>query len=341
MKEIPMMFCFDKNYVIPASVAFYSMLEHASKKYKYILNILHTDISKEDQENLIKTLQPFANNYEIKFINMNNKFDDIWKKLKSKVHFSKEVLYKLLVASLFPQYDKIIVSDVDVVFLEDISASYFSLDVDKDKCYLAGVKQLGFLKNFNNVYDGKFTDEEIKSLNGFCGGYIVFNLKKIRKDNLEEKFVQYLNKNYNKIVYAEQDVLNICCEGKVKYLPLNYVTCTYIWDFYGDKEIINDSNYTDKEICDAMQKPIQLHYASTEKPWKYVDTIKSEEWFKYIVKTTFLRKYLEYLPKNIIVERIIEQPKKETTISRIKKYIKNNPTFFLKKVFYKKLFRLK
>ena len=30
--EIPIMFCFDKNYVIPASVAFYSLLEHAKRK---------------------------------------------------------------------------------------------------------------------------------------------------------------------------------------------------------------------------------------------------------------------------------------------------------------------
>lgn len=31
MIEIPIMFCFDKNYVIPASVAFYSLLENARR----------------------------------------------------------------------------------------------------------------------------------------------------------------------------------------------------------------------------------------------------------------------------------------------------------------------
>lgn len=341
MKEIPMMFCFDKNYVIPASVAFYSLLEHANKNYKYILNVLHTDISKVDQDMLIETLKPFSKNYEIKFINMDNKFDDVWKKLKSKVHFSKEVLYKLLVSSLFSNYDKIIVSDVDVVFLGDISDSYFSIDPYKDKYYLAGVKQLGYLKNFNDVYEGRFTNKEIELLNGFCGGYIVFNLKKIRQDNLEKKFVNYLNKNYDKIIYAEQDVLNYCCNGMVKYLPLNYVTCTYTWDFYGNREVINDSNYTDKEIRDAMSHPIQLHYASTEKPWKYVDTIKSEEWVKYIVKTSFLRRWLEELPKTIVINKKTEAPKKNNLFKRIKKYVINNPTFFCKKDFYKKLLRLK
>ena len=48
-KIIPIMFCFDKNYVIPASVAFYSLLEHADKTYYYKFYVLNSDISKEQQ----------------------------------------------------------------------------------------------------------------------------------------------------------------------------------------------------------------------------------------------------------------------------------------------------
>ena len=35
--EIPLMFCFDNNYVTPAAVAFYSLLEHANKDFSYKL----------------------------------------------------------------------------------------------------------------------------------------------------------------------------------------------------------------------------------------------------------------------------------------------------------------
>ena len=299
---IPFMFCFDTNYVIPASTAFYSLMEHANKDYYYKFYILHSDITEMQQEKLKLTLEKFKDNVDLTFVDMNNRFIDIWEKLKSKVHFSKEVLYKLLVASLFPEYDKIIVSDVDVLFLNDISKSYFSID-SSEKYYLAGVKQIGFLKNFNSVYSNNFTSDEISLLNGFCGGYIVFNLKYMREKNIEEKFINYLSNNYDRIIYAEQDVLNICCEGKVKYLSLNYCTCTYMWDFYkNERDFSTDVIYSEKELKNAMDNPIQLHYASTEKPWKYVDTIKSEEWFKYIVKTPFLREYLEYLPNNIVIK---------------------------------------
>lgn len=313
MIEIPIMFCFDKNYVIPASVAFLSLLEHANKKYKYIFYIIHNDISLEQQKKLRKTLAGFEDNYELYFMNFENKFDDIWQKVKSKVHFTKEVLYKLLVSSIFPQHDKIIVSDVDVVFLEDISESYFSIDTSIDDCYMAGVKQVGYLRNFNSVYEGKFSEEEIKHLNNFCGGYIIFNLHQMRKDNLEKTLISYLNKNAERIIYAEQDVLNICVKDRVKYLPLNYVSCTYMWDFYKTEEdFVNDPVYTKAEIISAMEKPIQLHYASTEKPWKHVDTIKSSEWFKYIVKTAFLEDYLMELPYKIITKQHAISEKKLT-----------------------------
>ena len=75
-----------------------------------------------------------------------------------------------------------------------------------------------------------------------------------------------------------------------------------MWDYYKterDKE--TDLNYTKNEINEAMNNPVQLHYATGIKPWKNVDCTKSEIWFKYIVKTPFLEDYLKQLPKNIII----------------------------------------
>lgn len=347
--EIPIMFCFDTNYVIPAAVAFYSLLEHANKDYYYKFFILHSDITQEQQKKLKETLKEFDYMYDMKFIDMNNKFDDVWKNIKSKVHFSKEVMYKLLVTSLFPQYDKIIVTDVDVVFLDDISKSYFSFNTDEN-VYVAGVKPIGVLKQFNTVYDNKFPKEMVEKLNSLCGGYLVFNLKKMREENVEKVFIDFLKKNVDNLIYLEQDVLNACCYNKIKFLPLNYVTCTYMWTLYGSKEEFkNDGVYSEKELTDAMNNPIQLHYASTEKPWKYVDCVKSEVWFKYIAKTPFLREYLELLPSIIVlknkpkIQEVNEvnetnEVKKTSNFKKIFRYIKNNPLFIVKKDFYKKLY---
>lgn len=366
-KEIPLMFCFDNNYVIPAAVAFYSLLEHANREYKYVLYVLHTDISIKNQEKLYETIKEFSEFSELIFVDMDNKFEGLWERIETKGHFSKEVMYKVLVSSIFPIYDKIIVSDVDVVFLNDISESFFALDSEED-CYLAGVKMIGKLKWYMDQYLDRFTEEEVERLSGFCGGYIVFNLKKLREDNMEEKFVECFEKEGQRINQMEQDVLNLCCSPKIKRLPLKYLACSYMWDEYKteeDKE--TDIWYSKEEIEDAMQNTVQLHYATSRKPWKNVDCTKSEIWFEYLAKTNFFKEYLESLPEKIelsekrirkIEEKAIEQAKanivaeveNNNTIKakikrRLKKYrcfralnyVVKNPLFLVKPSFYKKV----
>ena len=370
-KEIPLMFCFDNNYVIPAAVAFYSLLEHANKEYYYKLYVLHTDISPRNQEKLKENVKEFSEFSELIFVDMENKFEDLWETIATKGHFSKEVMYKILVASIFPIYDKIIVSDVDVVFLNDISESYLDLDVSEDY-YLAGTKIIGKMKWYMDQYLQWFSEEEVEKLSGFCGGYIVFNLKKLREDNMEEKFIKCFETEGHRINQMEQDVLNLCCYPKTKKLPLKYVACSYMWDEYKteeDKE--TDVFYKKEEIEDAMENTVQLHYATSRKPWKNVDSTKSEVWFEYLAKTNFLEEYLQKLPKQIVLpeeriqeiernckeniersirEEITEEVKRNCTLKakinnrfgkyrifRVLRYIYKNPMFLFKKSFYKKI----
>ena len=48
-KILPIMTCFDTNYVVPGMVAFYSLLKHANPSYEYIIHVLHNDITEEQQ----------------------------------------------------------------------------------------------------------------------------------------------------------------------------------------------------------------------------------------------------------------------------------------------------
>lgn len=343
-KEIPIMFCFDKNYVMPAAVAFYSLLQFANKKYKYVLYVLHSDISDSQQQKLKDTIKEF-DNCELKFINMEHRLEKEWKQSYRGDHFSKEVMYKLLVASLFPQYDKLIISDVDVVFLDDISNSYFDLDAIKDDEYIAGVKPIGKIKNYFDNYKNQWSDAEIAKLGEICGGYLVMNLKKIREDNIEKKFLKSLKDNSYRLNQMEQDILNLVCYGKIKHLSLKYVACSYMWDYYqNEHDMASDENYEMAEIKEALLHPVQLHYATSIKPWKNVDCTKSDLWFQFLVKTPFLEDYLKWLPNNIIVpeERVkvnIVYKSKNSKIKRIIAYIRRNPFFFVKKDFYMKVIK--
>lgn len=127
-----------------------------------------------------------------------------------------------------------------------------------------------------------------------CAGYLVANLKKQREDGISSAFVDYLSEHSERLVQLEQDVINFCCkERQIEYLPLSYVVCSYMYDVCKtDAACCSDPFYTYREMKDAMEHPIQLHYATKTKPWNTPDSTKAEIWFEYLKKTEFYEDYL-------------------------------------------------
>lgn len=297
---IPVMHCFDNNYVIPAAVAFLSMLEHASPKYEYILYVLHTDITPENQQNLQEIVARFAN-AKLQFINMANKFQDVFAKLGTQNHYSKEVLYKLLVPSIFPQHDRILIADVDVVYMGDILQSW-ELSLENDEAYIAAVKPVVRRGHFSerdfDQYRKNFTEEEISRLE-CCGGYFIFNLKQLRENNVEQQFIDTLKKEAPRLLMAEQDVINLVIpKEKRMFLPLNSLVCSYAYDIYADGAYDLDKNYSAEQIADAFEHPIQLHYASPIKPWNNPEyCTKAEIWYNYLGKTKFFHIHMKNMQR--------------------------------------------
>lgn len=284
---IPIMHCFDDNYVIPASVSFLSMLENANPRYFYKLYVLHTDISEKNQNTLNSIVSKF-NNADLQFIDMNNKFDDEFDVMKTKAHYSKEFLYKLLAPTIFPQYEQIIITDVDVVFCGDIAEIYDEGQFDE---YIAGIAYHNVLENFmRNTYEAQFSSEEIRKLL-IGGGLLCMNLKKMREDSMEAKCVAYLKQNAHRLKQAEQDVLNLVCYPKIKLLPERFMVCTYLYDMIENNEFFGNEITLGKQdkvwIKEALSKVIQLHYAGAQKPWNTPTCTKSDIWFSYLLKTPF------------------------------------------------------
>lgn len=284
---IPIMHCFDDDYVIPASVSFLSMLENANPRYFYKLYVLHTDISEKNQNTLNSIVSKF-NNADLQFIDMNNKFNDEFDVMKTKAHYSKEILYKLLAPTIFPQYEQIIITDVDVVFCGDIAEIYDEGQFDE---YIAGIAYHNVLENFmRNTYEAQFSSEEIRKLL-IGAGLLCVNLKKMREDGMEAKCVAYLEQNLHRLKQPEQDVLNLVCYPKIKLLPERFMVCTYLYNMIENNEFFGNEITLGKQdkvwIKEALSKVIQLHYAGAQKPWNTPTCTKSDVWFSYLLKTPF------------------------------------------------------
>ena len=313
-KIIPIFFCFDKNYVIPAAVTFYSLLNNANKDFFYEMFVLSSDISVKDQNLLKKTIKKFKNS-SLKFINMKHKFKSVWPDKR----LTKEVLYKMLAAEVFPNHDWIISSDVDVVFTGDVSESKNFVG----NYPLYGFKTPGRLLNWFERKPELIRAEilEIFQKGYIGGGFLVFNLDYIRKNNTQRDFLKNFEKYKDVINEAEQDIINLTLRGNVGFLPLKFCLCTYMYNMYGKKDsyttlvdghffdyvfkryksnLDNDEIYSKEELLDAFENPIQIHYATPVKPWNKTFTRKKSIWIFYLIRTPFFTKYMRERFKSLL-----------------------------------------
>jgi len=306
MKKIPVFFTFDNNYVVPAAVAFWSMLNTANTQNEYELFVLHSDISAENQQLLQSIVAKFSN-ASLKFIDTKGFLQDEWKDGNFDEHdtlFTSDALVRCFGARFFPQYDKIIYSDVDVVFKGDFSELW---DIELGDNYIAAVKS-AFLKyskdelsHLKPEHYAKFKDSY------FAGGIWVLNLKKIRVDNLEEKMMDVVRDKTIIKRWNDQDVMNIACDNKVYYLPLNYISYPYMTDLLRKPEF--ESHYSKEELWDSVLNPKIVHYAA-QKPWKakvrYSDIFWDIFYYLKLPRTSIFQPVLDkYRKKYLRMKNIV------------------------------------
>ena len=111
-KEIPIFFSTDDNYAPYLDVAIKSLIANASKAYEYRIIVLNTGLS---EKSVNRVMENRTCGFEIDFVDISREVEKIRKRLKNVYHFSIVTYYRLFIASLFPQYDKVVYLDCDLV----------------------------------------------------------------------------------------------------------------------------------------------------------------------------------------------------------------------------------
>ncbi len=277
MNSIPIFFTFDNNYVVPAAVAFFSLLDRSKEGVFYDMHVLHSDISEENQTLLCDIVEQTGKG-KLTFAHTKGFLADEWNSGNWENHqqgtqFTLETIYPCFASQFFPQYDRILYSDVDVVFMDDISELF---ERDITNVYVEGVMS-AFIKT-----DAKeFTHLKPEHYEGLkdsyiAGGIWVLNLAKIRQDKLEQKILDVVRDNTIIKRWPDQDIMNIACMGHIGFLPLNYISYPYLLERMNQPGF--ESHYSREELYDSLMNPKVLHYAG-DKPWKVVECQTTETWF--------------------------------------------------------------
>lgn len=301
VNEIPVVFGIDNNYIYTNIVVMTSLLANAHKNTFYKIYIMHSNDFLDKNKFKILSLKKYYKNCDIEFLEIGNKFDNYDAK---STHFTKAIFYRLEIPTRIKQ-KKCIYLDSDIVINDDLS-ELFNLNIDD--YYIAGVKDGSgdaLIGNDEIPYKNTlklFMSQKIMN-NYINSGVLLWNLEKIRKDNLVPQFYEFIQKyvfdeKISKL--GDQDCLNLVCGEKILTLPLKYnVTSALVCGGYQSHPYVK-TLYSQKEWQDAYEKPVIFHYTTQEaKPWNCLVGDKSSLWWHYANQSLYSEEIKEkYKLKN-------------------------------------------
>ena len=259
LKEVPIFTATDDNYIPFLAVTLQSLKDNSSKNYKYIIKILNSGIN---AENIAKISKYNCENIDIEFVDVRNSLEELGNKLHTCIYYTQVTYYRLFIPTLYPQYDKALYLDPDIVIRTDV-AKLFNINIGNN---LVGATTDEFVMSLPKIqpYMTKCLGLEHVT-KYFNAGVLIMNLKEMRKQNFEGQFIDLLDKY--KFVVQDQDYLNVICKNQVHYV-------SGMWDKMPCVEDVD------------VSKIYIIHYNLIWKPW-HAEVPYGDEFWYYVDKTEY------------------------------------------------------
>ena len=166
---------------------------------------------------------------------------------------------------MYPQYDKVLYLDSDIVILDDI-AKLYNIEPGTDLVAAAPDDIIQFNEVFQ-VYAEKVVGVA-DYRRYFNAGVLLMNLHEMRRFRFQEKFIYSLDR-ITFAVAQDQDYLNRLCKGRVKLIERTW-----------NRMPIEDSKIRTEDVK-------LVHYNLAFKPWHFEDILYKEFFWLYAQETEF------------------------------------------------------
>lgn len=268
-EDVSLFFAVDDNYCPFLSVALDSIMKNANKAYKYKAYVFATDVSEENKDKLQSRMN---DNFSMEFIDISEKLEVLADRLHTRDYYSKATYYRLFIPNMFPNLDKALYLDADIIVTGDISELY---NIDLGNCLVGGATDSAVA---NNDIFIKYVEDVVgveKSSDYFNAGILLMNLKALREFNFEDKFIELISQ-YKFVVAQDQDYLNAICNGRVKYFDISW-----------NKMPIENSRI-------KIDKINLIHYNLLWKPWQFDNILYEEYFWQYAKNNPFYDYIVKY-----------------------------------------------
>ncbi len=257
---IPIFFAVDDNYAPYLAVAMRSLIDNASAAYQYRIYILIDKLSAQNTEILCGMS---CDHVHIETVNVTAKLDALGEMLHLRDYYTKTTYYRFFIPALFPQYDKGVYLDCDIVVTGDISELFHH---PLGENILAAAPEEVMLEV--DVF-GTYVEEvlDVPRDEYFSAGILLMNLEKMRRVALEEQFVELLGRRTFRVT-QDQDYLNVLCRG-------DYLMLDTGWNKTAWEQV-------------PLRTPLNIvHYKINWKPWHYEGVRFENEFWHYAEKTPY------------------------------------------------------
>ncbi len=263
-KEIPLVFAVDDNYAPFLCVALRSIMDNASTDYYYKVYILNTGLCEDNKKRIVSIAEELSDDLSVDYVDVADRMDEIKDKTALRDYYTNTTYFRIFIPSLFPQYDKILYLDSDLVFLDDISKLY---NTDLGDNIFAAIHEEA-MSEFDvlGVYSEQFLG--VERMRYFNAGLLVINAVEYRKADVERAFINLMTEHKFRVA-QDQDYLNVVCKGRITYLDVGW-----------NKTPIPGMAFDDKDIK-------VIHYKLNFKPWRYDNVRYQEPFWKYAKETPY------------------------------------------------------
>ena len=305
-REIPIFFTIDDSYAPFLAVALNSAIKNSDPQRNYKAIVLYQDLG-ADNISRLQALQ--TENFKIELMPIRANMEALDDRMSNRLrcdYFTLTIYFRLFIPSMFPQYDKGIYIDSDVVLTDDI-AKLFDGDIGENyigACNDLSIADIPPLVAYTEKAVGVNAKEYINS------GVLLMNLKKMRDDDLEGHFLALLNEYHFDSIAPDQDYLNAMCNGKIYYLEEK-------WD-----TMPNDAK-------PMLTETSLIHYNLFSKPWCYDGIQYEEQFWNYAQDCGFIDEIREFKDSytedkkkadseclELLVRRGMEIPENDITLCR-------------------------
>lgn len=305
--EVPVFFTIDDGYAPFLAVALTSAVKNSDPDRNYRAVVLHENLS-DDNIKKLKSLE--TDNFKIELTPMRANFEALDDRMSNRLrcdYFTLTIYFRLFIPAMFPQYDKGIYIDSDVVMTGDI-AKLFDTDIGDN--YIGACNDLSIADIPPLVY---YTENAVgvKKNEYINSGVLLMNLKKLRENGFEEHFLNLLNTYHFDSIAPDQDYINAMCNGKIFYLGEE-------WD-----AMPNDAKQ-------PIKNPSVIHYNLFSKPWCYDNIQYENDFWKYAESSGYIdeikaykaaygedRKKADSECLDLLIHRGTEIPKNEITFKKL------------------------